>query len=123
MKLRIEISEQEEEFRIAVSGDVDLYTSPELRKAILKGVNKQGKHVAVNLQQVTYMDSSGVATLVEGWKAASLLHLAFVLVAPSLSVMKVLQLSRLDTVFAIRTEGDDSEFGTVSDCDSLCTGD
>ena len=102
MTLQIETLDQNGELCIAVRGDVDLYTSPDLRTAILKGVTKQAKNVAINLHGVTYMDSSGVATLVEGWKAASLQQLTFSLVMPSSPVMKVLQLSRLDTVFTIR---------------------
>jgi anti-anti-sigma regulatory factor len=46
------------------------------------------------------MDSSGVATLVEGLQAAGGAS-SFLLLAPSQSVMKVLQLSRLDSVFSI----------------------
>ena len=104
MMLRIETVEQNGELCISVQGDVDLYTSPDLRTAILKGVNKQAKNVVVDLHKVTYMDSSGVATLVEGWKAASTQQLTFSLVTPSTPVMKVLQLSRLDTVFTIRDD-------------------
>ena len=47
------------------------------------------------------MDSSGVATLVEGLRATSGTDASFVLVTPSHAVMKVLQLSRLDSVFDI----------------------
>jgi anti-anti-sigma factor len=48
------------------------------------------------------MDSSGVATLVEGFKRARELDKAFVLVGPSRAVTKVLELTRLDSVFEIR---------------------
>ena len=47
-------------------------------------------------------DLSGVATLVEGLKETGAKKKKFALVAPSQPVMKVLQLSRLDTVFNIR---------------------
>jgi len=85
-----------------VRGDVDLYTSPELRDALLKLIPKTNTGLAVDLRHVLYMDSSGVATLVEALKMAGRRHTEFVLVSPSDSVMKVLQLARLDTVFDIR---------------------
>mgnify|MGYP000945774159 CR=1 FL=1 len=80
---------------------MDLYSSPQLREALLAMINKANTDCAVDLRDVPYMDSSGVATLVEGLKAANQRQRAFHLVAPSSPVLKVLQLSRLDTVFKI----------------------
>ena len=87
---------------ITVEGEVDLYTSPDLRSAILRAVRKAKERVEVDLSGVAYMDSSGVATLVEGFKKANESSKAFALVAPSNSVMKVLQLAKLDGVFHIK---------------------
>ncbi len=85
-----------------VQGEIDLYSSPELRTAILKHSAKWNGEIWIDLSGVPYMDSSGVATLVEGYRAANELRRKFVLIAPSQAVLKVLQLSRLDTVFVIR---------------------
>ena len=89
---------------IVVRGEVDLYSSPELREAVTKSMPKSGGAVSVDLRGVPYMDSSGVATLVEGYRSALESGTTFTLVAPSPAVMKVLQLSRLDTVFTIRED-------------------
>lgn len=102
MPVTIETDAAGAELFIAVEGDVDLYSSPELRKAVMKAVKRAEDAVAVDLQAVTYMDSSGVATLVEGLRAAKKRDLGFVLVAPSQAVMKVLELARLDSVFEVR---------------------
>ncbi|HOZ46627.1 MAG TPA: STAS domain-containing protein [Candidatus Hydrogenedentes bacterium] len=102
MALQIEESERDGQYVIAVAGEVDLYTSPELRNAVIKAVPKRVCNVvALDLSQVGYMDSSGVATLVEGLKLSHQKNVAFQLVAPSKPVMKVLQLARLDSVFKI----------------------
>jgi anti-sigma B factor antagonist len=85
---------------IAPAGEVDLYTSPELRKAIL-AASKKKTDIKVDLRDVGYMDSSGVATLVEGLQGAGKTGKSFVLTQPSHAVMKVLQLARLDSVFTI----------------------
>ena len=87
---------------IEIDGEVDLYSSPALRKALLEMTKAQNKAILVDLARVKYMDSSGVATLVEGLKAASEGNQAFVLLKPSNSVMKVLELARLDSFFDIR---------------------
>ena len=104
MALRIETTETDGGQAIKVEGEVDLSSSPELRTAILKATAKGKGTVAVDLSRVPYMDSSGVATLVEGLKSVCQEGADFILVAPSAAVMKVLQLSRLDTVFDIREE-------------------
>ncbi len=103
MTVRIDTKERDGKRVIAVDGEVDLYTSPELRAAIIKTLRiSKGTVVAVDLSEVLYMDSSGVATLVEGLKESKQQGAEFCLVAPSNAVMKVLQLARLDTVFDVR---------------------
>jgi len=102
--VNIQITRTETETIIAVEGEVDLYSSPELRKAVLKAVPKSGGGLAIDLGGVSYMDSSGVATLVEGLRSAKKHDKSFVLVGPSSAVMKVLELARLDRVFDVRTD-------------------
>ena len=103
MALQIETAAQEGYDVIKVSGEVDLYTSPELRTVVMKAVPKcECGAVALDLSQVPYMDSSGVATLVEGLKASQKENVAFFLLTPSSAVLKVLQLARLDSVFQVR---------------------
>jgi len=107
MALSIEVRDSGDWRIIDAVGEVDLMTSPQLRDAVLASV-KEGGNVGVNLSGAEYMDSSGVATLVEGLKSASEKGQQFVLVRPSGRVMKVLELARLDTLFDIREaiEGD-----------------
>jgi len=102
MALNLSESEKNGAWVIHAEGEVDLYSSPPLREAILRGMEAGHTVLAVDLAGVPYMDSSGVATLVEGLKAGGKAGKTFVLLAPSQSVMKVLQLSRLDTLFDIR---------------------
>jgi len=103
MALKIEREASKDETVIAVAGDVDLYTSPELRKAVLKAIPKATGRLAVDLSGVNYIDSSGVATLVEGLRSAREHDTGFVLVNPSPAVTQVLELAKLDSVFEVRT--------------------
>ena len=101
MSIEIQIIEKDGNHKIQVSGQVDLYTSPNLRKAILDNVDKSNSRIIIDLSQVEYMDSSGVATLVEGLRSAMKQKKSFKLLSPSAPVRKVLNLSRLETVFSI----------------------
>jgi anti-sigma B factor antagonist len=102
MGLTIDEQQTPEGPLIKVSGEVDLYSSPELRKVILKAIPSAKGDLAVDLSGVTYIDSSGVATLVEGLRSAHDKGSGFVLVTPSPAVMQVLELARLDSVFEVR---------------------
>jgi len=102
MELEIETIERDGACVVVVEGEVDLNTSPKLRTVLTKQVPRNVRAVEVDLQAVPYMDSSGVATLIEGLRAAVSSDAEFALVAPSPAVLKVLKLSRLDSVFTIR---------------------
>ena len=85
-----------------LSGDVDLATSPELRKALLHELREARiPRVILNLKAVRYMDSSGVASLVEGLKVSRDLGARLILFGLNTSVREVLQLSKLVRIFEI----------------------
>lgn len=84
----------------ALHGEVDLSSSPRARSAILKSLNA-GESLLVDLSGVDYIDSSGIASLVEGFRLARDKQLNFGLLAVSDPAMRVLQLARLDQVFPI----------------------
>jgi anti-sigma B factor antagonist len=86
---------------VALAGEVDLQYSPEARKQILAQLNKNN-NVLVDLSSVSYIDSSGIASLVEGFQLARTKNLRFGLVGVSNAAHQVLQLARLDKVFPIK---------------------
>ncbi|MCU7829085.1 MAG: STAS domain-containing protein [Candidatus Thiodiazotropha sp. (ex Myrtea sp. 'scaly one' KF741663)] len=85
---------------VHLEGDVDLSRSPTARQAILDCLQER-QHVLVDLTAVTYIDSSGVASLVEGFQVSRRMSLDFALIGVSDAAMSVLQLARLDQVFPI----------------------
>ncbi len=91
---------------IAFTGDIDLQTSPDARKALLTLVGKD-QPILVNLAGVGYIDSSGVASLVECLQSAKKSGQKMALVSVSDGALRVLQLARLDRVFVIRATVDD----------------
>jgi anti-sigma B factor antagonist len=85
-----------------ISGDIDLAHSGEVRRTMLVEFreNKTPK-VILNLLQVNYIDSSGVASLVEGLKASRDVGARMILVGLSPTAYEVLQISKLLKVFEI----------------------
>lgn len=93
---------REEQGRLVVSfgGEVDLEHSPKARKVLLECVRKQ-RDVFVDLSGVSYIDSSGVASLVEAFQSSRKNGTLFALVAVNPAALRVLQLARLDKIFTI----------------------
>ncbi len=87
---------------VYVSGDIDLYTSPDLRKTVLDLLRNRGQErVIVNLKEVHYIDSSGIASLVEGLQESKKLEARFILVGLNEAPRHVLELTRLLNVFEV----------------------
>jgi len=85
-----------------VSGDIDLANSPALRKQLLGEIKeRRTAKVFLNLSNVRYIDSSGIATLVEGLKATRDLGTKLTLYGLNPAVREVLELSRLQKIFVI----------------------
>jgi anti-sigma B factor antagonist len=85
---------------VAFAGDVDLEHSPKAREVLLEAIAR-GKNTFVDLSGVTYIDSSGVASLVEAFQRTREGNSRFALVAVNPAALRVFQLARLDKVFKI----------------------
>jgi len=85
---------------IALTGEIDLQTSSEAREQLLE-LLKDRRHVLVDLSGVEYIDSSGIASLVEALQFAKSNGLFFGLVDISEAAQQVIRLARLDKVFAL----------------------
>ncbi len=85
---------------VRLGGEVDLENSPVARQLLLDAVGEH-RDVLVDLSGVGYIDSSGVASLVEAYQESRGTGFRFALVAPSAAAQRVLELARLDRVFTI----------------------
>jgi len=98
--VKAEITDEQGYLVIHFAGDVDLNTNPHSREIILDCLG-QGRNTVLDLSAVTYLDSSGVASFVEGYKYAKNNNLDFGLMNINDVVRRVLNMARLDKVFPI----------------------
>ena len=98
--METELREDGDRLVVWLGGDVDLEHSPRAREILLEAVGR-GKAVFVDLSGVDYIDSSGVASLVEAYQAARQRGVGFALVSVNTAARRVLELARLDKVFVI----------------------
>ena len=85
---------------VEVDGEVDLGTSPDLRRTLFEILPTVGK-LALNLGAIRYIDSSGIATLIEVLKRAQYLEKEFVLFGLSPAVQEVFRLTHVIRVFHV----------------------
>lgn len=97
------LREQDGRLVIELGGEIDLDRAPEVRKLLLEGVARE-RDVLVDLSRVTYIDSSGIACLIEALQSAGKLGTGLALVAVSPEARRVLELARLDTVFVLHPD-------------------
>ncbi len=86
---------------LSINGEVDMFSSPQARNAIMELVKKRVPRVIVELSEVSYMDSSGVATLIEGLQLCQKYNGLLVVAGLRDNVREVFELTRLDKIFQI----------------------
>ena len=99
--LKINTTQRDSATILDIFGEVDLYSSPEVRSALLQLVEAETAVIVVNLNNVTYIDSSGIATLVEGLQEMEKYSGKLKLTNLRDAVRNVFELSSLDKVFEI----------------------
>lgn len=88
---------------VLLAQEIDLDSSPMVRDAIKESF-ESSKSVEVDLQGVSYIDSSGIAALVEGMQVGKKSGKEFGLINVSNQVMKVITLAHLDKILNIKSK-------------------
>ncbi|MFQ5586012.1 MAG: STAS domain-containing protein [Thermodesulfobacteriota bacterium] len=104
MNMTIEKEESGEAALVRLTGEIDMHTSPDVRNALLPLFERGVKGVVVDLAGVTYMDSSGIATMIEGLQWSSREGKRFILTGLCDKVMDVFVLTNLKDAFEFSPE-------------------
>ena len=86
---------------IHLKGDVDLHHSPKLRTVLQSKIAAKCPCLLINFSEVNYIDSSGLATLVEYYQGCRNYSGKIALSSLSPRVKSVFDLVRLGEIFAI----------------------
>jgi len=84
---------------VALRGEVTVFSSPTLRDQLYKVMDSRPARVVLDLSEVQYVDSSGVATFVEALRQIRSRDGEMVLARVSDRVRGVIEIARLDTLF------------------------
>ncbi len=89
---------------VSPAGDIDLSVSTEFQQTLRSALSKHPTRLVVDLAQVPYMDSSGVATLVDAMQQARKAQSSLVLCGLQDKVRSIFEITRLDRVFPIAAD-------------------
>lgn len=98
--MKYSLNEKNDTVVVAFEGDIDLKSSGEVCTVLLDCVSR-GRAVLVDMSGVALIDSSGVAVLLEAFQNSRKKGKEFVLAEIGDSVLRVLKLARLETIFTI----------------------
>jgi anti-sigma B factor antagonist len=93
---------------VDVSGKVDMWSSPDLRQHLLGAMKDWSRRLVINISDVSFIDSSGLATLIEAFQRIKRSKGRLFLVGPNRTVSGVLKLAHLDNLFEIRATLDEA---------------
>jgi anti-sigma B factor antagonist len=86
---------------IDVQGEIDMYTAPRLRELLIDLVSKGSYQLVVNLDQVGFLDSTGLGVLVGGLRRVRAHDGSLDLVCTQQRILKIFRITGLTEVFGI----------------------
>jgi anti-sigma B factor antagonist len=86
---------------LPLEGEIDLHVSPRIAAALAAMIEQKPPRLVVDLSAVTYIDSSGLAVLIEGMQNVEAYGGKFILAALRENVRPIFEIARLDQVFII----------------------
>ena len=86
---------------LPLDGEIDLHVSPRIATSLRAIIDQKPSRLVVDLSGVSYIDSSGLAVLIEGMQNVEAYGGKFVLAGLQENVRPIFEIARLDQVFII----------------------
>jgi anti-sigma B factor antagonist len=86
---------------LQVTGEVDVYTAPELRERVVQLLADGAVHIIVDLRDVRFLDSTGLGTLVGALRRVRTQDGSLMLVTSTRRILEIFNLTGLINAFAI----------------------
>jgi anti-sigma B factor antagonist len=86
---------------IALAGEVDLYTAPNLKEELVRMIDEGARHMVVDFTETSFIDSTTLGVLVSGLKRLRLKDGRLALVITDRNILKIFEITGLDRVFSI----------------------
>src|SRR5438477_12419858 len=87
-------------------GEIELHVSPTVTAALTEVLDQKPERLVVDLSEVTYIDSAGLAALIQAMQKVEGYGRKFMLSGLQETVRSIFEISRLDQVFQIFPDAD-----------------
>lgn len=101
MKLSVSTTERDDVVIVTVSGEVDVYTAPQLRSALEECIAAGHTRIVIDLKDVGFLDSTGLGVLVGRLKAVKKLDGWLRVVCTDERILRLFGITGLDRVLAV----------------------
>jgi anti-sigma B factor antagonist len=91
---------------VAVTGEIDLFTAPELKSALGEALESGHSRIVVDLTQTTFLDSTALGVLIGAVKRLRSRDGALTIVNTDPNIAKTFEITGLDQIFTIRPTRD-----------------
>ncbi|GII85431.1 anti-sigma F factor antagonist [Sphaerisporangium siamense] len=113
MKLRLARHVYADAVVVAVEGELDLFTAPFLRDEVREAILQDGNRLVLDLEKLSFMDSSGLSVLIEAWRLATGEGGGVSLAAPQPPVARILRTTGLDRRIKVYSDVDAAISGEI----------
>jgi anti-sigma B factor antagonist len=86
---------------VRIRGEVDLMAAPQLRTALLDATQRDAAQIDLDLDEVTFIDSTGISVILQAWQRLNEQGRRLVLIAASRPVTRVLETAGLAELLAL----------------------
>lgn len=93
---------------IAVAGEIDLYTAPDLKQLVTQVIEAGARGVVIDLSGTTFLDSTGLGVLIGALKRLRARDGALAIVNVDDSIARTFEITGLDQIFTIRDSCDEA---------------
>ena len=108
MDLEVETQNRGAASVLVLRGEIDVYTAPRLRQAIVDLVDGGATRIVVDMEKVDFLDSTGLGVLVEGLKRVKTREGSLAIVATQDKILKIFDITGLNKAFPIHGSVDDA---------------
>jgi len=91
-----------------INGEIDLYNAPDIKDTIKNLIDSGKRQVIINLEKVSYIDSSGIGVLISSLSNLKKVGGALKIINVYASVKKVFELTKLTSFFEIYDSEDEA---------------
>jgi anti-sigma B factor antagonist len=108
MDLELETTTRGQASVLSLRGEIDVYTAPRLRQAIIDLVDGGATRIVVDMERVDFLDSTGLGVLVDGMKRIKGRDGSLGIVATQDKILKIFDITGLNRAFSIHSTVDEA---------------